>query len=117
MQLTASTKRKITASAIAVLASALFGLVYPFFFVSQQPSGGPAWHAHVNGAAIGALIGLALSFGEMYLFKTRVRRLRFSFFILVQTLYYIIAINLVVIGVMISHNIIFHGHTFAEETQ
>ena|SRR2546426_1811459 len=117
MQFSASTKRKFTASAIAVLVSALCGLVYPFFFVPEQPSGGPAWHAHVNGAAIGVVIGLALSFGEMYLFKTRIRRLRFSFFIIMQTLYYVVAINLVVIGVMISHNIIFHGHTFAEETR
>src|SRR2546426_4310840 len=64
MQFSASTKRKFTASAIAVLVSALSGLVYPFFFVPEQPSGGPAWHAHVNGAAIGVVIGLALSFGE-----------------------------------------------------
>jgi len=117
MQFSASTKRKFTASAIAVLVSALFGLVYPFFFAPAQPSAAPAWHAHVNGVAIGGLIGLALSFGEMYLFKTRIRRLRFSFFILMQTVYYVVAINLVVIAVMISHNIIFHGHTFGEETR
>lgn len=117
MLLTASSKRKFTTSAIAVLVSTLSGLVYPFFFAGQQPSSGPAWHSHVNGAAIGLLIGLAFSFGEMYLFKTRIRRLRFSFFIIVQTLYYVAAINLIVIVVMISHNIIFHGHTFAEETR
>lgn len=116
-QLTTNARRNITTTAVAVLVASLFGFVYPFLIPSPQQSYGPAWHAHANGVEIGGMIGLALSFGELYVFKTRIRRMPFSFFIVVQTLYYVLAINAVVIFVMISHNVIFHGHSFAEETQ
>ncbi len=117
VQLTTGARRNFTTTAIAVLVASLFGFVYPFLIPSQQPAYGPAWHAYVNGVAIGGMIGLALSFGELFVFKTRIRRMRFSFFIIVQTLYYVLSINAVVIFVMISHNVIFHGHSIGEETQ
>lgn len=116
MQLTTITKRKLATSAIAALISGLCGLVYPLIFPPSQLVG-PPWHSHVNGVLIGLLIGLAISFGELYVFRTRIRRLRFSFFIIAQTLYYVVVINIIVISVMISHNVFFHGHTFDEETR
>lgn len=102
----------------AILISMAFGFVYPFLFISrQQMNGGPLWHAHANGLAIGFLIGLALSFGELYLFQTRLRRFRFSYFIAAQTLYYIATINIAVIAVMISHDAVMHNSGLASETQ
>ncbi|HET6272693.1 MAG TPA: adenylate/guanylate cyclase domain-containing protein [Bacteroidota bacterium] len=117
MQLMTGTKRKLATSAIAVLVSAFSGFVYPFIFPPAQQSAGPAWHSHINGIAVGTLIGLALSFGELYLFRTRIRRLRFHLFIIVQALYYVVTTNIFVISVMSSHYIMLHGHTFEEETK
>lgn len=117
LELTATTKRKLATSAITVFVSALSGFMYPFIFEPPPQSGFPAWHSHVNGIAIGLLIGLALSFGELHLFRTRIRRLRFHLFIIVQALYYVVTTNIFVISVMSSHYIMLHGHTFEEETK
>jgi len=74
------------------------------------------WHAHVNGLIIGILLGIAVSFGELYLFKTRIRRLRFSLFIICQTLFYVAAINASLFGVVTVHRILAHNSTLAFET-
>ena len=116
MQLTIIAKHRLRASAIAMLVVGLSSAIYPFFFPFPQ-RGGPAWHSPLVGFLAGVLIGLALSFGEYYLFQTRIRRLRFSLFILVQTLYYVATTNIAVIGVIVSHYIILHGHSIAEETR
>lgn len=98
---------------IALLGPALAGFIYPFFF--EVPHG-QSWHAHINGFLVGILIGCALLYGEMYLFKTRIRRVRFLSFILIQTTYYLVAINAAVFCVTIGHNVLLHAGTFARET-
>jgi adenylate cyclase len=108
-----ATRKKFVPIAFALLGPALAGVIYPFFFVVPY---GPVWHAHVNGFLVGCLIGVALLFGELYLFNTRIRRLRFLFFTMVQTAYYVLAINIAVVSVMISHNILFHASTIDQET-
>jgi adenylate cyclase len=101
----------------AVFVPTMCGFVYPFFFVTQHPPGTPTWHPHLNGVLIGFFLGLALTFGELHLFQTRLRRLRFSLFIIVQTLYYHIAINIFVIGAIAFHFMVFHGSSFAQSFQ
>ncbi len=115
--LKAATRRKLTTIANATLVSMLCGFVYPFIFTTSQQPGSPAWHSHLNGIAIGFFLGLSLSFGEMYIFQTYLRRLRFSLFILAQTFYYAIATNMIIIVVMGSHLVIFHGLSFTQAFQ
>ena len=106
-------KRRMVNVALTLLGPAVAGFIYPFFFVVPY---GPVWHAHVNGVLVGILIGLAVSFGEFYLFKTRIRRLPFLAFTSFQTVYYVVAINTAVLMVMISHNVLFHDSSLALET-
>lgn len=107
------TRNKVAPIVATLLGPALSGFIYPFFFVVPY---GPIWHAHINGFLVGILIGCALLYGEMYLFKTGIRRLRFLFFTTIQTAYYVLAINVAVITVMVSHNVLAHASTFAKET-
>jgi len=79
--------------------------------------GMPAWHAHFNGALIGLLLGIGISFGEFYVFQTSLRRLRFSLLILVQTFYYLFIIHVLIMVVMTLHFMVFHGDSFTEAFQ
>ncbi len=111
MQLTTDTKRKLTNSATVTLVSMLFGTLYPLLFPPPHQSMWPWWHSNVNGLFIGMLLGLGIAFGELHLFTIRFRRLRFSVFVVVQTLYYVAVINIAVVGVMVLHFVMFHGYT------
>lgn len=113
MTLTSVMKRKLTATLSAVLVSTCCGFVYPFLFRTPHLPGTPEWHPHLNGVLIGLFLGLTLAVGELYVFQTRLRRLRFSLFIVVQTLYYLIAVNVFVIGIIMLHFVVFHGSSLA----
>ncbi len=118
MNLTRNSQRKLMTVVSATGISMLFGFAYPFLFTpsQQQQLGGPSWHAHVNGIVIGLLIGLALSLGEIHLFQSRLQRLRFSLFLVLQTLYYVVTINVAVLSVMIAHGFFFHGIALHSES-
>ncbi|MBM2840913.1 MAG: putative adenylate/guanylate cyclase [Bacteroidetes bacterium] len=116
MTLTNIAKRKFTAVVSVTLICMLFGILYPLIFqpVVQR---GPLWHSNFNGAFIGLFLGLAVMLGEMFLFQSLSRRLRFSVFIALQTLYYLVVIHVCVISVMVTHLVIAHGYTFAGALQ
>ncbi len=103
------TKKALIPLAVAL---PLGGLVYPFLFAVPHD---PVWHPHLNGFLVGILIGCAMLYGEIFLF-TRIRRIRFLFFVIIQTTYYILAINAAVFCVVITHNVLAHAGTFASET-
>ena len=113
MTLTTTTKRQLTTIASVTLISMLAGAAYPLIFAPPQQPTAPVWHSSLNGIMIGFFLGLAVSLGELFLFRSRLRRLRFSIFLLVQTLYYLAAIHLAIVAVMSWHLVVFHGFTFA----
>lgn len=113
MNLTRNTKRKLATIVSVTVASMLTGSLYPLFFPVPDASTAPFWHPVLNGFLIGLLIGLAISIGEFTLFQSRLRRLRFSFFVGIQTLYYLVTINISVVIVMLWHLVEFHGQTLS----
>jgi adenylate cyclase len=117
MTLTTATRRKLTTIASVTIVSMMFGLLYPIILFTPHQSNAPAWHSNLNGLLMGLLIGIAVSLGELHLFQTRLRRLRFSGFLVVQTLYYLVAINISIIIVVSTHMVLFHGLTFGESFQ
>jgi adenylate cyclase len=114
MTLTRTAKRKAAATTSIVLVSTVCGFLYPFLFRTQHPPGTPQWHSHVNGILIGGLMGLAIAGGEIHLFQSRIRRLRFSFFIVIQTAYYFVTVNASIIGIMVFHFMMFHDASTEE---
>lgn len=112
MNLTRNTKRKLATIASVTAASMLAGTLYPVFFPVPDASLAPFWHPMLNGSLIGLFIGLGITIGEFTIFQFHLRRLRFTFFVSIQTLYYLITIHIAVFGVMLLHLVMFHGKTF-----
>jgi adenylate cyclase len=108
------TKRKIKTTVGAALGVAFAGFCYPLIFPPQNLSGMPSWHPSLNCSIIGFCIGLAIAFGELYVFQTRLRHLRFPFLIIVQTLYYLVAVHASVIGVFGFHYALLRDWPFAD---
>lgn len=118
MTLTTSAKRKLATIGSVTTMTVVFGSIYPCIFVTpEQMTGAPLWHSILNGLFVGLIVGIALSLGELYLFQSRLRRLRFSAFLVAQTFYYLIVLYISTIGVLSLHMVVFHELTFAESFQ
>jgi len=116
MSITTSARRKLEMVASVTVACTISGFLYPYFF-QTQPSTAYLWHAMFNGLTIGFVIGLAISVAELWYFQRHGRRLRFSVYLTVQTLFYIAVINVSLIGVMTFHMVLFHDNTFPQAFQ
>ncbi|MBM2840803.1 MAG: hypothetical protein HW412_1331, partial [Bacteroidetes bacterium] len=115
MTLTTSAKRKLATIGSVTTMTVVFGSIYPCIFVTpEQTTGAPLWHSILNGLFVGLFVGIALSLGELYLFQSRLRRLRFSAFLVAQTFYYLTVLYISTIGVLSLHMVVFHELTFAE---
>jgi adenylate cyclase len=114
MTLTTRKKRKLKTVLSITAITVVFGSLYPCIFVTPHQATAPQWHSILNGFLVGFFVGIVVSLGEIFLFQTRLRSLRFSAFLAVQTLYYHASIFSFAILVVSSHYVIFHGYTFAE---
>jgi adenylate cyclase len=61
------------------------------------------YHAIIQGAVAGLVIGLVVSIGEVYFFQTRGQRLRFSMLLGLRTLFYVVVISGIVVIVIALH--------------
>lgn len=71
-------------------------------------------HAVLNGTTVGFLVSLLITVAEIGWFQARARRMQFLPYLLHQTAYYALVINLSAIGVATFHQVLFHGLGFAE---
>ncbi len=96
-----------------ILACTALGSLYPILFESTEPDF-ILTHSTLNGVTIGFLIGLLIAIAELAWFQTKGKRTQFLPYLLLQTGYYVVVINLAVIGVMVVHRTMFHGAGLSE---
>lgn len=81
------------------------GLVYPLVFSRVE------WHVFLLATSSAFLIGVAGSFAEAFYFQRRGRRLQFSVILAARTVFYILLVNICVIGSNIVHRMFLHDFT------
>ena len=91
----------------------VFAAIYPHLFETGRSYFIPM-HATINGLLVGLIGGLSISLGDIFYFQSSGRRLRFPIFLTMQTLFYLVVINMVTILVMVGHYVVFHDNTVTE---
>jgi len=91
-----------------ILTCALAGALYSVIFDAGWPWSIPG-HTLLNGLLIGTLIGVFITAAELKYFQTAGKRLKFLPYLLLQSGYYLLAINVSVIGVSVAHALLSRG--------
>lgn len=88
-------KAKLHTTGVIVSIGIAMGLIFPMF-----SDGFERGRPFVVGSIIGVLIGLGVSFFELFLFKRIMRRAHFASIILVRTTTYVVMCSLIILGVI-----------------
>jgi len=91
-----------------ILTCALAGFLYSLIFDAGWPWSIPG-DTLLNGIIIGTLIGVFITAAELRYFQTSGKRLKFLPYLLLQSGYYLLAINVSVVGVSVVHAMLSGG--------
>ncbi|HLF13389.1 MAG TPA: adenylate/guanylate cyclase domain-containing protein [Bacteroidota bacterium] len=101
-------KYLIRTAAGFMLACIILASLYPVLIESKDPES-ILIHSVVNGSAAGFLIGLCITIAELAWFQGQGKKMRFLPYLLMQTFFYVVVINIWVVGVSILHQVLIDG--------
>lgn len=109
MKLSVSQKIKFRVSRQIILAGTVLGLIYIVF-----ANGFQNFYPFVNGAVVGFLLGMAISFLELWVFTSGVRKLHFATVLTLRTIIYLVLCILIIFNVVLASRTIMFDMTYME---
>ena len=100
MALSVDQKIKLRVSRQIILTGILLGLVYIFFSKGPTEADQYAFYRFRNGALVGLFLGICISFLELVVFTTGIRKLKFGILLTLRTIIYLLLCSFIIFQVV-----------------